>query len=102
WGAEGPREAEPVRAEPHELEHSQPPSPMAAAEDENIAVDGPADGDADAETGDEDTRADHGDGRRRRRRGRRGGRRRPPEEGEGRVRPPGQWGCPGGGARRHR
>jgi len=89
-------QGEPVHTELHALSHDQPPSPMPAAEDESMPVDGPASGDADADIGDEDTeaavatRVDHGDGdgRRRRRRGRRGGRRSRREEDDAATGPP--------------
>ena len=95
-GPEGASEDEVTRAEPHALLHDQPPSHMAASEDESIPADGPAEGDADAEPGDEDAagaaRTDHGNGngdaRRRRRRGRRGGRRNRREEDEAGISPP--------------
>jgi ribonuclease E len=97
-GPEEAPEGEVTRAEPHALPHDQPPSHMATTEDESIPADGPAEGDADAEPGDENAdaagaaRADHdngnGDSRRRRRRGRRGGRRNRREEDDAGISPP--------------
>ena len=94
-GPEGAPEGEPVRVELHALSHDQPPSYLPATDDESMPMDGLSGGDAEADTGDEDTeeagaaRTDHGngDGRRRRRRGRRGGRRSRREEDAG-ISPP--------------
>jgi ribonuclease E len=88
-------EGEAARTEPH-FPHDQPPSHMAAAEDESLAAEGMAEGDMEADLGDEEpeaagaARADHGngDGRRRRRRGRRGGRRSRREDDDIGISPP--------------